>query len=51
MTELMRTARLIVGGEPLAIDTVEGVSASEPDLGLQAGISEANHIIRQHLPL
>ncbi|MEK1928605.1 MAG: hypothetical protein AAAC47_02245 [Pararhizobium sp.] len=51
MARLMRAARLIVGGEPLAIDTVEGVSVSEPDPGRQAAISGGNRIIGRHLPL
>ncbi|MFF0952853.1 hypothetical protein ACFYE9_36080 [Rhizobium leguminosarum] len=52
MTELMRAARLIASGEPLAIDTVEGISASEADPGCQAAISGAKRTIGRHfLPL
>ena len=49
MAELMRTARLITGGEPLAINTAEGVSASGPDPGRQAAISGAKRTIGRHL--
>jgi len=51
MAELMRAARLIASGERLAIDTVEGVSASETDPGREAAISGAKRIIGRHLPL
>ncbi|MBB4279013.1 hypothetical protein [Rhizobium mongolense] len=51
MAELTRAARLIAGGQPLANDTVEGVSSFEPDPGRQAAISGARRIIGRHLPL
>lgn len=49
MAELIRAAPQTAGGEPLAIDTVKGVTASKPDPGCQAAISGAKRIIGRHL--
>ena len=49
MAELIRAAPQTAGGEPLAINTAEGVSASGPDPGRQAAISGAKRTIGRHL--